>query len=149
MTNKSMGTGVGMGIHRTNIKKVFGWLWHSWMEAQHEVPILRWVALAALATAGAAVYLAFSEGGTRLQLVGYVATAVLYALEIPVIFYLLFEVYRKHRTDAIFDSKRLADLIRKLALEQIEAREDARNAVKKTFLIMAHEDEDVLLGEGS
>ncbi|HTB21788.1 MAG TPA: hypothetical protein VK914_03685 [bacterium] len=149
MSNKSMGTGVGMGIHRSNIKKVFGWLWHSWMEAQHEVPILRWVALAAVATAAAAVYLAYSEGGTRLQLIGYMATAVLYALEIPVIFYLLFEVYRKHRTDAIFDSKRLADLIRKLAIEQIEAREEARSAIRKTFLMMPHRDEDVLLEKES
>jgi hypothetical protein len=140
MINKSMGSGVGMGIHRTNIKKVFGWLWHSWMQAQHEVPILRWVSLAALVTAGAVVYLAFSEGGSGLQILGYVGTAVLYVLEIPVIFYLLFEIYRKHRTDAIFDSRRLSDLIRKLALEQIEAREDARRVVKKTFLITAHED---------
>lgn len=146
MSNKTMGTGVGMGIHRANIKKVYSWLWHSWKEAQHEVPVLRWVALASVLTAGAAVGIAFTTGGaTRLELIGYVATAVLYALEIPVIFYLLFEVYRKHRTDAIYDSRRLADLIRKLALEQIEAREEARSAVRKTFLMMPHRDEDIVL----
>lgn len=142
-----MGTGVGMGIHSSNIKKVFGWLWRSWMEAQGEVPLLRWVSLAALATAGAAVYLAFSEGGSKLQIVGYVGTAVLYALEIPVIFYLLFEIYRKHRADAIFDSKRLADLIRKLALEQIEAVEEARSAAKKTFMFIPHGEENALSEE--
>ena len=109
MSNKSMGTGVGMGIHRANIKKVYGWLWHSWMEARREVPVLRWVGLACVATAAAAIVTAFSGGGTRLQLVGYGVTAVLYALEIPVIFYLLFEVYRKHRTDAIFETVRSVD----------------------------------------
>jgi len=149
MINKSMGKGVGMGIHSSNIKKVYGWLWHSWVEAQREVPLLRWVTLAALATAGVAVYLAFSDGGSKLQIVDYVGTAVLYALEIPVIFYLLFEVYRKHRADAIFDSRRLADLIRKLALEQIEAREEARNAVKNTFMLIPHADEEVVLREGA
>jgi hypothetical protein len=54
--------------------------------------------------------------------------AILFILAIPVIFYLLFEIYRKHRTDAIFDSKRLADLIRRISLEEIESHRSGRRS---------------------
>jgi hypothetical protein len=48
-------------------------------------------------------------------------TALLFVLVVPAIQYLLFEIYRRHRSDAIFDSKRLAEHIRTVAREEIAA----------------------------
>lgn len=135
MTDKSMGTGVGMGIHTANIRKVYGWLWHSLREAQREVPLLRWLGLLAVVCAGAVAYLAACEGKSKLDLAVYAGTALLFALEIPVIYYLLFEIYRKHRTNAIYDSKRLADLIRKISSEEIDLRSESNLPSNGTYLV--------------
>ncbi|HTB33318.1 MAG TPA: hypothetical protein VK842_00500 [bacterium] len=115
-----------MGVQHTDARRVFPWLWHSWMEAQRELPVLRWLSVAALAAALMAVVLAAREGGDMVDMLVDGAMAILFILAIPVIFYLLFEVYRKHRTDAIFDSKRLADLIRKISQQEIEAHRFGR-----------------------
>ena len=131
-----MGYGAGMGAHHIDAKRVFTWLWHSWLEALKEIPLLRWVALAALFAAGAALYLAASEGKSILDIAVYGMITLLFVLAVPVIFYLLFEVYRKHRSDAIFDSKRLADHIRKVAKEEIEANEEAKLALENTLMMM-------------
>jgi hypothetical protein len=128
MKKETMGTGAAMGVQHTDSKRVFPWLWHSWMEAQEEQPLLRWLGLGAAAAAGLAVFLAVREGGGVVDMAVDGAMAILFILAIPVIFYLLFEIYRKHRTDAIFDSKRLADLIRKISLEEIEAHRPGRRS---------------------
>jgi hypothetical protein len=130
-----MGTGVGMGIHKANIKKVFGWLWHALREAQREVPLLRWLGLLALVCAGSAAFLAVSEGKTKLDMAVYGGTVLLFALDLPVIYYLLFEIYRKHRSDAIYDSRRLADLIRRIANEEMELRLGQETAANTAFLV--------------
>jgi uncharacterized membrane protein len=136
MKRDTMGSGAAMGLHGTSSKRVFLWLWHSWLEAQSEVASVRWLSVAALGTAAWAVYLAGAEGKTGLEIAVYGMTAALFAVAIAVIFYLLFEVYRKHRSDAIFDSKRLADLIHKLAKEEVEANEEAKLALENTILMM-------------
>jgi hypothetical protein len=128
MKKDTMGTGAAMGVQHTDARRVFPWLWHSWMEAQGELPVLRWLGLAALASAALAVVLAVREGGGLVDMAVDGAMAALFILAIPVIFYLLFEIYRKHRTDAIFDSKRLADLIRKISLQEIEAQRSGRGS---------------------
>jgi hypothetical protein len=125
MKKETMGTGAAMGVQHTDSKRVFPWLWHSWMEAQQELPVLRWLSLTALAAAALAVVLAAREGRGVLDMLVDGTMAILFILAIPVIFYLLFEIYRKHRTDAIFDSKRLADLIRKISVQEIEAYRSA------------------------
>lgn len=129
MKKETMGTGAAMGVQHTDSRRVFPWLWHSWMEAQQELPVLRWLSLAALAAAVLAVVLAARQGGGVLDMLVDGAMALLFILAIPVIFYLLFEIYRKHRTDAIFDSKRLADLIRKISLQEIEAQRGGRGSL--------------------
>ena len=136
MKKEHMGSGVGMGNHHTDAKRVFTWLWHSWLEAQRDIPLLRWVALAAFFAAGAALYLASAEGKTVLDIAVYGMITLLFVLAIPVILYLLFEVYRKHRSDAIFDSKRLADHIRKVARQEIEANEESKLALENTLMMM-------------
>jgi|GEM_PF-4556727 hypothetical protein len=130
MKKETMGTGAAMGVQHTDARRVFPWLWHSWMEAQSELPILRWLGLGALAAAALAVFAAAREGGGWMDMAVDGAMAILFILAIPVIFYLLFEIYRKHRTDAIFDSKRLADLIRKISLQEIEAHRDGRRMME-------------------
>lgn len=130
MKKDTMGTGAAMGVQHTDSRRVFPWLWHSWMEAQEELPLLRWLGLAALAAAALAVFLAAREGGGFVDMAVDGAMAVLFILAFPVIFYLLFEIYRKHRTDAIFDSKRLADLIRKISLQEIEAHRSGRGRME-------------------
>jgi hypothetical protein len=130
MKKETMGTGAAMGVQHTDSRRVFPWLWHAWLEAQNEQPLLRWLGLAAAAAALLAVVLAVREGGGYVDMVVDGAMAILFILAIPVIFYLLFEIYRKHRTDAIFDSKRLADLIRKISLQEIEAQRDGRRMME-------------------
>jgi len=128
MKKETMGTGAAMGVQNKDSRRVFGWLWHAWLEAQAELPMLRWLGLAACVAAVMAVVLAARQGLGALDMAIDGATAVLFILVIPVIFYLLFEIYRKHRTDAIFDSKRLADLIRKISLEEIESHRFGRGS---------------------
>ena len=136
MRKGSMGYGAAMGAQHTKASRAFSWLWHSWMEAQSELPILRWLALAAVANAGLAAYLAVAEGNTVLDAVVYGMIALLFVMAFPVIYYLLFEVYRKHRSDAIFDSRRLTDLIRKIAREELEADAEEKMALENTLLMM-------------
>ncbi|HXB96837.1 MAG TPA: hypothetical protein VNZ54_02215 [bacterium] len=130
MKKDTMGTGAAMGVQHTDSRRVFPWLWHSWLEAQRELPLLRWLSLAALAAAALAVVLAARQGGGILDMLVDGAMAILFILAIPVIFYLLFEIYRKHRTDAIFDSKRLADLIRKISLQEIQAHQSGLRSME-------------------
>ena len=130
MKKETMGTGAAMGVRPTDSRRVFPWLWHAWLEAQQELPVLRWLSLSALAAAVLAVVLAARQGGGFLDMLVDGAMAILFILAIPVIFYLLFEIYRKHRTDAIFDSKRLADLIRKISLQEIEAERNVRGRME-------------------
>jgi len=130
MKKDTMGTGAAMGVHNRDSRRVFPWLWHSWMEAQQELPLLRWLGLAAVASAALAIFLAAREGGGYVDMAVDGAMAVLFILAIPVIFYLLFEIYRKHRTDAIFDSKRLADLIRKISLQEIQAHQSGLRSME-------------------
>lgn len=121
MKKETMGTGAGMGVQNGDSRRVFPWLWRSWLEAQKELPLLRWLGLVALGGATAAVVMAARNGGGYLDMAVYGMVAFLFVAAFPVIFYLLFEIYRKHRTDAIFDSRRLADLIRRISREEIEA----------------------------
>lgn len=121
MNKETMGNGAGLGNQHTNAKRVFGWLWHSWLEAQREVPLLRWLSLGAIGLGLLFVVLAAFEGESILEMIVYGITALMFWLMVPIIFYLLFEIYRKHRSDAIFDSRRLADTIRRIAKEEIEA----------------------------
>jgi hypothetical protein len=136
MKNKSMGNGAAAGIHSTDARRVFAWLWHAWLEAQSEVPLLRWLGLAVLASTGLVVYFAVAEGATVLEMAIDAMVTILFALAIPTIFYLLFEVYRKHRSDAIFDSHRLAALIHRIAREEIEAQLEADLAQENRLLMM-------------
>ena len=136
MKKEAMGHGVGVGMHGTNAKRAYAWLWHSWVEAQRELPSLRWISLAAVVSALGVLYLAVSEGKTLLDMVIYGAIAFMFVMTVPAIFYLLFEIYRKHRSDAIFDSKRLAEVIRKVAREEIEANEENKLAIENTLLMM-------------
>jgi hypothetical protein len=135
MKRSAMGNHAATGIHPTHATRVFAWLWHAWVEAQHEIPLLRWLALSIVAAAGVAVYLAVQEGKTALDIAVYGGIVLLFALAISANLYLLFEIYRKHRSDAIFDSKRLAHLIQKIAQEEIEAHEQAKLAGENTLLM--------------
>jgi hypothetical protein len=126
MSKETMGSGAAMGNQHTDAKRAFGWLWHSWLEAQREIPLLRWLSLAAIGLGLLFVMLAGFQGESVLEMIVYGLTALMFGLMVPIIFYLLFEVYRKHRSDAIFDSRRLADTIRKIAQEEIEAAYDMR-----------------------
>jgi hypothetical protein len=134
--NKSMGSGAAAGVHPTDARRVFTWLWHAWLEAQSDVPLLRWLGLAVLAAAALAIYLAATGGSGILETVIYALVAVLFVLTVPAIFYLLFEVYRKHRSDAIFDSHRLTSLIQRIAREEIEAKAEAELAQENRLLMM-------------
>ena len=125
MKKDTMGSGAAMGVHNGDSKRVFAWFWRSWMEAQAEIPLLRWLGLVAVAVAVLVVVLAARQGKGFIDIAVDGATALLFILAMPVIFYLLFEIYRKHRTDAIFDSKRLADLIRRISQEEIAANESS------------------------
>lgn len=128
MNNKdTMGSGAAMGNQHTDSKRVFAWLWSSWLEAQKEVPALRWLSLLAVALGLFCVWLAAFQGGSVLEMIVYGLTALMFGLMVPVIFYLLFEIYRKHRSDAIFDSRRLTDMIRKLAQEEIVADREVQS----------------------
>lgn len=133
MKKFSMGQGAGAGQQGTDAKRVYAWLWHSWLEAQAEIPLLRWLGLAALLCAAAVLALAVSEGKSALESVVYAMTTLLFVMVIPAIDYLLFEVYRRHRSDAIFDSKRLADHIRAIAKEEVELNEAAKLALEGGF----------------
>ncbi len=139
MKFRSMGSGAAAGIQHNDAKRVFTWLWHAWLEAQSDVPLLRWLGLAAVASAGLALYLAVAEGRTGLEMTVYAMVTLGFVLAIPVIFYLLFEVYRKHRSDAIFDSHRLAGLIPRSAREEIEARAEADLVHENRVLMMMPE----------
>jgi hypothetical protein len=131
-----MGHGAAMGIpEHTSPKRVFTWLWYAWVRAQKEVPLLRWLVVAAVAAACLVIYLAVNDGKTGLEMLVYGMVAALFIIEVPMVLYLLFEVYRKHRSDAIFDSKRLSDLIHKLAREEVEQAEEARLALENTLLM--------------
>jgi hypothetical protein len=136
MKFRSMGNGAAAGIQHNDAKRVFAWLWHAWLEAQSQVPLLRWLGLAAAACASLAVYLAVAEGRTGLEMTVYAMVTLLFVLAVPAIFYLLFEVYRKHRSDAIFDSHRLAGLIHRIAREEIEARAEADLAQENRVLML-------------
>jgi hypothetical protein len=130
MKKETMGTGAAMGVQNRDSRRVFTWFWHAWLEAQDELPMLRWLGLAAVAAAVLAVVLAAREGRGPLEVAVDGATAVLFILAFPVIFYLLFEIYRKHRSDSIFDSRRLADLIRKISKQEIEAHLSLQNGME-------------------
>lgn len=132
MKKDALGDGAATRIHIYNAKRVFAWLWQAWLEVLKEVPLLRWLTVAAVVLVGLAVYQAAREGKTALEMVVYGMTVLLFALAIPVILYLLFEIYRKHRSDAIFDSKRLADLIHKLAQEDIQLNEETKMVLVNT-----------------
>ncbi len=136
MKLKTMGSGAAAGITAGHANRVFTWFWHAWLEAQAEIPLLRWLALAALFAAGLAVYLAAAEGKTILDVAVYGMLALLFVLNVPVIFYLLFEVYRKHRSDAIFDSHRLTSLIRRISQEEIARNADAKTAPEDKLLLL-------------
>lgn len=139
MKKETMGSGAAMGLHSTSAFKAYAWLWHSWLEAQRELPVLRWLSLGAAALAATALYLAVAQGDTVLTAVIDGMVAALFALLIPAIYYLLFEIYRKHRSDAIFDSKRLAHLIQRIAHQEIEASEEAKLALENTLLMLKPE----------
>jgi hypothetical protein len=115
--------------HPTDLKKIMAWMWHSWMEAQAEAPVLRWLGAAALALAGLAIYMAASEGESALRIAVDGAVGLSLVLLLPVIIALLFEISRKHRSDAMHDSKRLSELIRKISMEEMRALQDSNRGL--------------------
>lgn len=139
MKKFNMGHGAGSGMHGTSVLRVYGWLWRSWLEALAEIPALRWLGLAALVCAALLVGLALAEGKSGLEVAIDGMIAFLFVMVFPAIHYLLFEIYRHHRSDAIFDSKRLADHIREIAKEEIESNELARSAAGSTAVLMKFE----------
>lgn len=128
MKKFNMGLGAGSGPHGTDARRVYTWLWHAWVEAQRELPVLRVLTALAAACVAAILVLAMGEGRTYLEVAVYTLTALLFVLVVPAIQYLLFEIYRYHRSDAIFDSKRLAGHIRAIAKEEVEAAAAGRQA---------------------
>jgi hypothetical protein len=102
-------------------RKVFVWLWHSWMRAQHEAPVLRWLGLAALAMACLATGLAAAQGDNVLSSLVYGGTVFLFTAVISSISYLLSRTHHRHRWDSLYASHRMADLMRKIAREEIKA----------------------------
>jgi hypothetical protein len=112
-------------------KKIFAWLWHSWVKAQKEAPLLRSLALLALVVACLVIGLAASQGETPLTMVIYGMIAYMFVATLSAIVYLLSKVQRKQRLDALLASKRLSNLIRKIAQAEIEANEKTR-AVRDT-----------------
>jgi hypothetical protein len=107
-------------------KKIFVWLWHSWVKAQREVPLLRWLALLALVVAGLVIGLASAQGETPLTMAVYGMIAFMFVVTLSAIVYLLSKVQRKQRLDSLLASKRLSNLIRKIARAELEANEKAR-----------------------
>jgi hypothetical protein len=135
MKKDTMGAHAAMGIRTANIKRVFSWLGRSLLEAQSEVPLLRWLIVAAMVIAGVVMAVAYAEGRTAVEISAYTATALLFGMLVAVIFYLLFEMYRKHRSDAIFDSRRLTDLIRKISKEEIEGHRLAEMSLENKMVM--------------
>lgn len=121
MKKFNMGHGAGSGTHGTSVLRVYGWLWHAWLEALKEVAGLRWLALAAVLCALGLMSLAVAEGKSALEICAYGGTAFGFVAALAAIQYSLFEIYRHHRSEAIFDSKRLADHIRAIVKEELEA----------------------------
>lgn len=128
MNKETMGHGAAAGGQHLSVKRAYKWLWHAWLEAMAEVPLLRWLCAGAFGLLVLAVVLAARNGEAPLEMAIFGLMALLFGLMITAICYLLFEIYRRHRSDAIFDSQRLEHLIRKLAQEEIEAAYDGRGA---------------------
>lgn len=133
MFRNALGRYAVTGIRAINVRRVFGWLWRSWLQAEREVPLLRWLALASAATASLVAYLAAKQGQGALEIAVFGLAPVLFGLILSLIIYLLFAIYSRHRSDAIFDSRRLSDLIRKLAQEEIRIHEDFVTTPKNLF----------------
>ena len=136
MKKELLGAGAAMGQHNTDARRVYGWLWGAWLQAQHELPVLRWLGAAVFLAGALAVSLAVASGNSPLEMAIYGMVAVLFMLVVPAILYLLFEVYRKHRSDAIFDSHRLAALIKRISREEILAQEEERLALENNLPLM-------------
>jgi hypothetical protein len=103
-------------------RKVYTWLWHSWLRAQYEAPVLRWLGLTAVLVAFLAAALASAQGDNLLTALVYGGTVFLFTAVISAISYLLSRTHHRHRWDSIYASKRMTDLIRKIAREEIRAK---------------------------
>jgi hemerythrin superfamily protein len=85
------------------------------------VPLLRWLGILALVLTLLAAALAATGAGSALEAAFDALTAVMFALVISAILYLLFEVQRRHRADRLFSGHRLARFVRRLSREEIGA----------------------------
>jgi hypothetical protein len=103
-------------------RKVFTWLWHSWLRAQREAPVLRWLGTLAVLVAFLAVAVAVAQGDNLLTALVYGGIVFLFTAVISAISYLLSRTHHRHRWDSIYASKRMTDLIRRVAREEIKAK---------------------------
>lgn len=69
-------------------------LWRSWMEAHEELPLLRWLGLAAFATAELAVFLTARDDGGYVDMAAAIAVLLLLILTFPVMVNLLTDIQR-------------------------------------------------------
>lgn len=139
MKHDPMADGAAKGMRHQHPARVFAWLWKAWLEAGAQVPLLRWLGALVIALVALAVYRAFAEGRGALECMIYGMTVLLFAMAISAIIYLLFEIYRKHRSDAIFSGHRLTELIRSISRSEIAAEADARAELGNAVFLLPGE----------
>jgi hypothetical protein len=104
--------------------------------ARREYPVLGWLAAGAVAALGLLVWTMASQGRTTLDIVTYAMIALLFAAQVPFILYLLFEIHRRHRMQAVFDGKRLAETVRKTLRLELESLEQERLLRESNFVLL-------------
>jgi len=98
----------------------------AWWKAQFAVPLAGWLGVAAAASAALVGLLALMEGGPLRAAALDAVLALLFALAVSAILYVLFGLRRRHRAGAFVGGRRLSQRIRQLAREEIGENEAAK-----------------------